>query len=147
MPTNERGYEVPTLATDAIVVDEGRVLLVQRGRDPFQGAWALPGGFVEVGEHTEDACLRELQEETGLRGEIESLVNVYSDPERDPRGHVVSVVYKVRPATDVDPEDVVGGDDAADARWWPLDDLPPLAFDHGIILLDLMDAYGVDAGT
>ncbi len=147
MPTNERGYEVPTLATDAIVVKDGRVLLVERGRPPYQGSWALPGGFVEVGEHTEDACLRELREETGIRGEIESLVNVYSDPDRDPRGHVVSVVYKVRPHDHADPREVTAGDDAAKARWWPLDDLPSLAFDHGIILLDLMDAYGVDAGN
>jgi 8-oxo-dGTP diphosphatase len=119
------------------------VLLVRRGDPPYEDAWALPGGFVEYGEHVEEACLRELQEETGLEGEIHRLVNVYSDPDRDPRGHVVSAVYKVLPRGG-EPE---AADDAAEARYLPLADLPEMAFDHGIILMDFMDEYGVDAST
>lgn len=119
------------------------MLLVRRGRPPEEGTWALPGGFVEVNEHVEEACLRELEEETGLEGEIDRLVNVYSDPDRDPRGHVVTVVYKVLPRS-TDPE---AADDAAEVAYFPLADLPEMAFDHGIVLLDFMDAYGVDAST
>lgn len=137
MPVNERGYEVPTLATDAVLVEDGRVLLIQRGKDPFAGAWALPGGFVEVGETVEDACIRELVEETGIEAETRELIGVYSDPERDPRGHVVSVPFLVdavdapgnRPAAR-------GGDDAARAEWFDLEDPPGMAFDHARILGD-----------
>lgn len=142
MPTNERGYEVPTLATDALLVEEGRVLLVQRGKDPFAGAWALPGGFVEVGETVEAACVRELAEETGIEAEIQRLVGVYSDPERDPRGHVVSAPFLVERASEAggEPE---GGDDAAEAAWFALDELPAMAFDHGEILADAIEKIQV----
>jgi 8-oxo-dGTP diphosphatase len=136
VPTNERGYEVPTLATDAVLVEEGRVLLVRRGRDPFAGRWALPGGFVEVGETVEEACVRELAEETGLEAEVVDLVGVYSDPDRDPRGHVVStpcVVRRTEGSEDVEP---VGADDAAEAAFFDLVDLPEMAFDHGRIVED-----------
>lgn len=137
MPTNERGYEVPTLATDAVLVEEGRVLLVRRGRDPFAGRWALPGGFVEVGETVETACVRELREETGIEAEIVELVGVYSDPDRDPRGHVVSTPFVVRRTGEE--REPAGGDDAAKAAWHPLGDLPDMAFDHGQILANAVD--------
>lgn len=136
MPVNERGYRVPTLATDAILVNGGKVLLIERGRDPFEGAWALPGGFVEVDETIETACLRELAEETGCRGRLLGLVGVYSDPARDPRGHVVSIPYLATPEDPASCRDPEAGDDAAEARWFNLEDPPEMAFDHGEILAD-----------
>jgi 8-oxo-dGTP diphosphatase len=139
VPTNERGYEVPTLATDAVLVEQGRVLLVRRGRDPFAGQWALPGGFVEVGETVETACRRELAEETGIAAEPVELVGVYSDPERDPRGHVVSTPFLVEPTPAAEDLEPTGGDDAAEAGWSPVDDPPAMAFDHDRILADARD--------
>jgi 8-oxo-dGTP diphosphatase len=143
---NERGYEVPTLATDAVLVYEDEVLLVQRGTDPLQGAWALPGGFVEVGETVEAACRRELREETGLEAELVGLVGVYSDPDRDPRGHVVSTPFLASPGA-TPPPTPEAADDAAGAGWHPLDAPPELAFDHGQILADarrMLDALRAD---
>lgn len=122
--------ENPPLVSDAVVVRSGQVLLVRRGREPFKGMWALPGGFVDPGEKTEDTCLRELREETGVRGSIQELVGVFSAPGRDPRGPTVSITYRVEPERG-EPR---GGDDAAEARYWDLGALPALAFDHDEIL-------------
>ncbi len=123
----------PALTVDALIADPWRgVLLIQRGRDPFAGHWALPGGFVEVGETIAEACLREAREETGLEVDIVELLGVYSDPQRDPRFHTVSVVFLCRPRGSTP----LGGDDAADARWFSdLTDIR-LAFDHASILAD-----------
>lgn len=122
----------PKLTVDALVPLEGGVLLIQRGRPPFQGAWALPGGFVDYGEDPEAAVLRELQEETGLTGRVVRLVGVYGAPDRDPRGHTVSVVYEVLRVAGA----LKAGDDAAAARAWPSDALPTMAFDHARIVAD-----------
>jgi 8-oxo-dGTP diphosphatase len=127
-------YPGPSLAVDAVWLRAGRVLLVRRGRPPFRGAWALPGGFVEVGETVEAAVARELHEETGLRGQVGEIVGVYSDPKRDPRHHTVSVVFRIR-GRGGRPR---GGDDAADAAWVPIRPRPTLAFDHGVILRDAL---------
>jgi 8-oxo-dGTP diphosphatase len=123
----------PKLTVDAVaVLPGGEVVLVRRGKEPFAGAWALPGGFVEYGEDPALAVLRELEEETGLQGEVVGLVGVYGQPDRDPRGHTVAVAYEVR-ATGA-PR---GGDDAAEARAFAPAALPaPLAFDHARILAD-----------
>lgn len=126
------GYPHPRLTVDAVTVSEGRVLLVRRGRPPFEGRWALPGGFVTRGERLEEAVLRELEEETGVRGRVLGVVGAYSRPDRDPRGHTVSVVYAVEP-TRGRPR---GGDDAAEARWHSLETVPELAFDHSEIVGD-----------
>jgi 8-oxo-dGTP diphosphatase len=125
----------PKLTVDALWVARGRLLLVRRARPPFAGHWALPGGFVEAGESTPSAVARELYEETGLRARPRALVGVYSDPKRDPRGPSVSAVYEMagRAGTPA------GGDDAAEAAWVPLADLPPLAFDHGLMVRDFLD--------
>jgi len=125
--------KTPALTTDCVVVDaRGRVLLIRRGHAPFKGRYALPGGFVDVGETVEDACRRELLEETGVKVKRLELLGVYSDPRRDPRGHTCSVAYlaRVRRAT---PK---AGDDAAAAEWvedWAKADV---AFDHALILRD-----------
>ncbi len=137
MPTDsEPVYRNPALVVDAVVVHRSAqgdfVLLVLRGRDPFAGTHALPGGFVEYGEDPNDAVGRELAEETGLTGISFCQFGVFGVPGRDPRGHTVSVVYTAVLAGPL-PE-VQGGDDAAEAAWFPAGNLPPLAFDHAEIL-------------
>ena len=132
-PKRTYDYPRPALTVDVALVsreDRPRVLLIQRAKDPFAGKWALPGGFVEEGEKLIDAARRELNEETGVQvGELEQLYAA-GDPGRDPRGWTVSVVFFAR--TDV--LDATGADDAADAKWFPLDTLPGMAFDHAAIL-------------
>jgi 8-oxo-dGTP diphosphatase len=132
-------YPRPMLTTDVVVLagaaETPRVLLIQRGNSPFAGSWALPGGFVEEGEQVVQAVSRELAEETGLRIDASSLelLGVYDTPGRDPRGWTVSVVYLARvPGESM----VAGADDASDARWFSVEELPELAFDHELILAD-----------
>ncbi len=128
-------FQNPSLAVDAAVRDGDAVLLIQRGRAPWQGAWAMPGGFVDYGEDPKAAVLRELSEETGLTGRVVGLLDVKGDPDRDPRKHIVSVVYLVEASGEP-----VGGDDAMDARFWPisavLDGSIDIAGDHGDLLRD-----------
>ena len=90
------GLETPKLMVDVVIPAEEGVVLIRRGSDPFEGQWALPGGFVEVGETVEAAAVREAAEETGLGVELARLVGVYSEPDRDPRGHNVSVAFLAR---------------------------------------------------
>jgi 8-oxo-dGTP diphosphatase len=123
----------PALTTDCVVVDaRRRVLLIRRGHPPFKGKYALPGGFVEIGETVEDACRRELMEETGVKAGRLELIGVYSDPGRDPRGHVCSVAFLTRVARAA-PR---AGDDAAAAEWVEGWSKLELAFDHAKILRD-----------
>ena len=128
------GPETPKLMVDVVITSDNGVVLIRRGNDPFEGQWALPGGFVEVGETVEEAAAREAAEETGLAVEIARLVGVYSDPERDPRGHNVSVAFLVR---------VLSGDLAAATDASEVSVLDPsaveLAFDHGRIIEDALN--------
>jgi 8-oxo-dGTP diphosphatase len=120
------------LTVDAILRTPEGIVLIRRKNEPFKGAWALPGGFVDYGETIEAALIREVEEETGLKVESCRQFHVYSDPDRDPRQHIVSVVFIA--AANGTPE---GRDDAAEARVFPLDALPEeLAFDHRQILTD-----------
>jgi 8-oxo-dGTP diphosphatase len=114
------------------------VLLIQRANEPFAGRWALPGGFVEQDEQVAQAARRELLEETGLQLEVDQLrlLGVYDTPGRDPRGWTVSVVYLSRLR---ERATVTGADDARDARWFPADALPELAFDHALIIADALE--------
>jgi 8-oxo-dGTP diphosphatase len=126
-------YKNPRLTVDGAIVQDDSILLIKRNIIPFKNRWALPGGHVEYDEKVEDAAVREVLEETGLKVEIEKLFGVYSDPGRDPRGHTVTIVYLMN---------VVGGklksgDDASDARFFELEKLPPLAFDHNKIINDI----------
>jgi 8-oxo-dGTP diphosphatase len=109
------------------------VLLIERAREPFIGHWALPGGHVEEGERFADAAIRELGEETGITADSLIRVGFYDEPDRDPRGRVVSVAYTALLGTEPKP---IAGDDAAAANWVPLLDAltGPLAFDHDQIL-------------
>lgn len=128
-------YPRPALTVDVVVLSgttRARVLLIRRKQAPFAGAWALPGGFAEAGETLEAAARRELQEETGVTvRELEQL-RAFGDPGRDPRGWTVSVAFLARvDAKQVRPR---AGDDAADAAWHSLAQLPAMAFDHESIL-------------
>ena len=111
------GWLNPALAADAAVRRGESVLLIQRKHPPMKGAWALPGGFVDQGEDPIHAAVRELEEETVLKGTKPRLLMVMGDPARDPRKHIVSVVYEIDVSTDQEP---TAGDDAADARFWPI---------------------------
>jgi 8-oxo-dGTP diphosphatase len=125
---------MPRLTVDVLIIREGKIVLVERKHPPYKGYYALPGGFVEEDETVESAAIREAKEETGLDVQIIKLNGVYSDPKRDPRGHVVSICYIA---------EVVGGSlrpnsDARDARMFDLNNIPNLAFDHEKMIKDAM---------
>ncbi|MFW6014348.1 MAG: NUDIX domain-containing protein [Candidatus Nanoarchaeia archaeon] len=122
------------LATDIIVLKENNILLIKRKNEPYKSKYALPGGFVEKEERIEETTIRELWEETGIKVKEKDLgrIGVYSEPKRDPRGRVVSFVFKV----EIEVKKVKAGDDAEDANWFSLQNLPELAFDHEKIIED-----------
>lgn len=125
----------PALTVDVVLIKEGcggpEILLIERNHPPFAGHWALPGGFVDENEPLEAAARRELFEETGVEPPELQQLGAFGEPGRDPRGWTVSVAFWTRISGDVTPR---AGDDASAARWWPLDALPPLAFDHANIV-------------
>ena len=129
-----RGFLKPSLTVDGIIIYKGKLVLIKRANPPFKGKYALPGGFVEYDEKVEDAVIREMEEETGLKTEIKELFGVYSDPKRDPRGHTVSVVFEMG---------MIGGkmesgSDAKEVKLFSLDKIPSLAFDHEKIVGDFL---------
>jgi len=130
---NERSGVHATTENPDGIIDEILVLLIRRGKDPFKNKWALPGGFVELDELLEVACKRELFEETGIRIEKMSQFKTYDAIDRDPRHRTISVVFTAELQNIVDAE---GGDDAIQADWFSLSNLPDLAFDHTQILDD-----------
>ncbi len=131
-------YPRPAVTADCVVMtkeERPQVLLIQRGFDPFKGCWAFPGGFMNMDETTEQSAIRELEEETGLVVTELHQIGAYSKVDRDPRGRTITVAYLVL----VDhPIAATGQDDAAKAQWFPIDALPPLAFDHEDIMQDAM---------
>jgi 8-oxo-dGTP diphosphatase len=132
--TATEAFETIRYTADVVVTTtDGRVLLIERGWAPFKGQWALPGGHVDPGETSRAAAARELGEEAGVHTAPEELTQVgtWDAPDRDPRGRYVTVAYQL---TVVSGTPAVAGDDAVNARWWPLADLPPLAFDHAEII-------------
>ena len=129
----------PFPTVDIIIETEGGIVLVERKNPP--PGWALPGGFIDYGESAEAAAVREAREETGLTVRLTGLLGVYSNPDRDPRFHTLSVVYMAEPVGDARPR---GGDDAAQARVFPAHALPrDMAFDHAAIIADYL-AYRRD---
>ena len=130
-------YPRPSVTVDIIVFtlreNDLQVLLIKRGHPPFEGTWAIPGGFVGIDESLEGSALRELEEETSVRDVYLEQLYTFGDPGRDPRGRTITVAYfALVPAIAIHPR---AGDDAAEARWWSVYDLPPLAFDHADILI------------
>ncbi len=139
-------YPRPAVTVDCVVfgLDQThylQVLLIQRRLPPFKGQWALPGGFVRPNEALEEAARRELQEETDVTGLCLEQLQTYGQPDRDPRGHTVTVAfyalgnlwdYHIKAATD-----------AKEARWWPMKHLPELAFDHGLIVQDAISTLRI----
>lgn len=129
-------YPRPAVTADCIVITketEPKVLLIQRGNEPYKGCWAFPGGFMDMDETTEQCAIRELEEETGLVVSHVQQVGAYSKVDRDPRGRTITVAYLVLIDS---PVPIKGQDDAASAQWFPLSTLPPLAFDHAEIMRD-----------
>lgn len=120
------------LTADAIIVKDKKILLVKRKNNPFKGMWALPGGFVNYGERVEDAVKREAKEETNLDVEDTKLIGVYSAPDRDPRGHTVTIAYSCETSN----SQAKAADDAEEVKWWDLGELPEIAFDHALIVQD-----------
>ena len=123
-------YPRPAVTTDCVVFGldghELKVLLIERGNEPYKGFWAFPGGFLNMDETAEQGALRELKEETGLDLRYIKQVGAFSDVNRDPRGRVITIAfYTLTKKTTVH-----GGDDAAKAQWFALNEVPPLAFDH-----------------
>ncbi|MGW7688856.1 NUDIX domain-containing protein [Streptomyces asiaticus] len=137
---SDRYVKTIRYTADAVIIDtDGNVLLIKRGDEPFEGYWALPGGHVDPEEPSRWAATRELAEETGVHvtpGDLRE-IGTWNQPGRDPRGRYSTDAYLVViPAG----TPIVAGDDAAEARWWPLDALPPLAFDHADILAAAMNS-------
>jgi len=130
----ENEWMKPSVTADGIVIKGSEIALIRRGKEPFEGSYALPGGFLDYGETLEECVIREVQEETGLKARIVELVGVYSAPDRDPRGHFVTAVYHLEPTGG----SLRAGDDASDAEWVHLDRLPKFAFDHGKIVQDYL---------
>lgn len=134
-------YPRPAVTADCVVMTNEplpKVLLIQRGADPFKGAWAFPGGFMNMDETTEQCAIRELEEETGLKVTAVHQIGAYSKVDRDPRGRTITVAYL---AIIDSPEEVKGQDDAAKAEWFPITELPHLAFDHYDIMQDAVRTY------
>lgn len=133
-------YPHPSVTVDTVVFgydkDGLHVLLVERGGEPYKGCWALPGGFLNMDECAADGAMRELYEETHLKLSHVRQLGAFSTPDRDPRERVITIAHYAV----VNMEDVKAGDDAADAEWFSLDNLPRLAFDHAEIIAEALTA-------
>lgn len=127
-------YPHPAVTTDCVVFGfdghQLNILLIERGADPFKGCWAFPGGFMNIDETAEHGAMRELSEETGLKLKHLKQFGTFTAVNRDPRERVITIAFYALAKK----SDVHGGDDAAKAQWFPINEVPPLAFDHDYIL-------------
>lgn len=135
---NEKHYKNPTPTVDAIIQKNSQILLIQRKKEPFKGYLVLPGGFVNEGERVEDAAKREVKEETSLDIVLLEILGVYSEPGRDPRGHVMSTVFIGKISKGGYKIDAIAQDDAAAIEWLNLEEVvnTRFGFDHGRIITD-----------
>ena len=125
------------MTVDAVILLNNRkdIVLIRRKNAPFQGQFALPGGFVDVGETVENACIRESKEETNINVKILNLIGVFSDPKRDPRGHTISIIYELK----IINGKIISGDDASEVDFFKFDNIPQkLSFDHKKIISDYL---------
>ena len=130
-------YKIPSLTTDVFIFDDNfNFILIKRKNDPYKDCWALPGGFVEYGESVETAAVREAKEETSIDVELKDLVNVYSNPDRDPRGHTITIAFTAKGDFTTRKAD----DDASDIEIFSTKELDEidLAFDHDEIIRDCL---------
>lgn len=132
-------YPRPAYSVDAAIISkkEQKVLLIKRKYDPFANKWAFPGGFMDMDETPKQAVIRELEEETSLKGVELSQFKTYGAIGRDPRGRVISTLFYGF-VESMDNHQVIGLDDAAKAQWFSLDQIPELAFDHSMIIKELL---------
>lgn len=132
-------YPHPAVTADCVIFgyDDNniKVLLIQRGNEPYKGHWAFPGGFMNIDETAEQCALRELEEETGLKNVKVEQFYTFTDVNRDPRERVISIAYYGK----IQLSNVKGSDDADDAQWFSLDEIPNLAFDHDLVLSKAME--------
>ncbi len=131
------GYKIPSLTADIFIFDDDfNFILIKRKNDPYKDCWALPGGFVEYGESVENAAIREAKEETNIDVELKDLVNVYSNPDRDPRGHTITIAFTAKG----DIKTMKADDDACDIDIFSPEDLDKIniAFDHDKIIKDCL---------
>ena len=133
-------YPRASVTVDIVILcqfeNQTKLLLIQRGNEPYKNKWAFPGGFIEMDEMLVESAVRELHEETGLQGVKLQQFRAYGDPGRDPRGRTVSVVFYG--FTDIKNSIVAGADDAKNAAWFSLDEIPDMAFDHNLVLDELV---------
>jgi len=134
-------YPRPAYTVDIIIIQSGKVLLIKRAHPPYEGKWALPGGFMDMDETPEQAAIRELEEETGVIVKSLKQFRTYGAIDRDPRHRTISTVYYavLDDKLSITPK---AGDDAAEAEWFSLNKLPVLAFDHGVILEEFREFIG-----
>lgn len=137
-------YPRPAVTADCVVFGKDgndlKVLLIERGIEPYKGCWAFPGGFLNMDETAEQGALRELKEETGLDVSSIKQIGAFSGVDRDPRGRVITIAFYT--LTKISP--VQGSDDAAKAQWFSVDALPPLAFDHKLIMDEALQKLNAD---
>jgi len=131
-------HKNPIPTVDTIIEKDSQVLLIKRKKDPFKEKMVFPGGFINEGERVEEAAVREVKEETSIDIELDHILGVYSDPSRDPRGHIMSTVFIGKISDKSDKKEPVAGDDAAAIKWVDLETVEEesLGFDHKKILMD-----------
>ncbi len=134
----DKQHKNPIPTVDTIIQRESQILFVKRKKDPFKDRLAFPGGFVNEGEKVEDAAKREVKEETSLDVDLDGILGVYSDPNRDPRGHIMSTVFIGKISNNSNNTEPLAGDDAAAIKWVDIEtiDSEMFGFDHKKILLD-----------
>ncbi len=137
----EKNNKSPKITVDGIININNNIVLVKRKYEPYKDYWAFPGGFVNYGETVEEAVIREILEETNLKTKIVNLLGVYSNPNRDPRGHTISIVYVLEPVNNSNNIIPKGGDDAKEAKLFNISEIPNinLAFDHKQIYYDYLE--------
>lgn len=137
-------YPRPAYSVDIAVLCENKILLIKRGGEPFKGQWALPGGFMDMDETPEMAASRELKEETNLNIPTLKQFKTYGGIDRDPRHRTISTIFYHQIESKKCPA-IASGDDAAEAEWHVLNQLPELAFDHRLVIIELLDSLEIKA--